>query len=82
VAVTTLDVTFFYRTPPGEAEARALDQIRRVYGIRDLLLDEQRRTIEVEYDASRLNESDISALLAEAGFELRSVIRAAARYAM
>jgi hypothetical protein len=75
--VTTLDITFFYGAPPGEAEARAFDQIRRVYGIRDLRLDEQRHAIEVEYDASRLSESDIAALLAEAGFELRHVIRAA-----
>jgi hypothetical protein len=77
VAVTTLEVTFFYGAPPGEAEARALDQVRRVYGIRDLRWHEQRRAIEVEYDASRLNESDIAALLANAGFELRHMIRAA-----
>jgi hypothetical protein len=51
--------------------------VRRVYGIRDLRLDEQRRVIKVEYDASRLNESHIAALLAEAGFELRRMIRAA-----
>ena len=75
--MTTLDVTFFYGVPPGEAEARALDEVRRVYGIRVLRLDEERRAIEVEYDASRLSESDIAALLAEAGFELRHVIRAA-----
>jgi hypothetical protein len=75
--VTTLDVTFFYGAPPGEAEARALDQVRRVYGVRDLRLDEQRRAIAVEYDASRLNESDLAALLAKAGFELRHMIRAA-----
>ncbi len=74
--MTTLDVRFFYAAPPREAEARALDQMRRVYGIRDLRLDEPRRTIDVEYDASRLNESDIAALLAKAGFELRRVIRA------
>ncbi len=75
--MTTLDITFFYGAPAGEAEARALDQVRRVYGIRDLRLDEQRRVIKVEYDASRLNESDIAALLAEAGFELRHMVRAA-----
>jgi hypothetical protein len=77
VAVTTLEVTFFYGVPPGEAEARALDQVRRVCGFRDIRWDEQRRAIEVEYDASRLNEPDIAALLAKAGFELRHTIRAA-----
>ena len=75
--MTTLDITFFYGAPPGEAEARAFDRVRRVYGIRDLRLDEQRRAIEVEYDASRLNESDVAALLAEAGFDLRQLIRGA-----
>ena len=61
--MTTLEVTFFYGAPPREAEARALDQVRRVYGIRDLRLDEQRRAIEVEYDASRLSEKDVEAVL-------------------
>lgn len=75
--MTTLDITFFHGVPTGEGEARALDQVRRVYGIRNLLLDEQRRAIEVEYDASRLNECDIAALLAEAGFDVRRTIRAA-----
>jgi hypothetical protein len=68
---------FLYGSPPGEAEARALDQGCRVYGILDLRFDEQRRVIEVEYDGLRLNESDIAALLPGAGFQLRGMIRAA-----
>lgn len=73
-----LEATFFYGVPPGESEARALDQIHRVYGIRNIFLDEPRHAVRVEYDASRLSEFDIAALLAEAGFELRQSIRGAA----
>jgi hypothetical protein len=76
--VTTLDVTFFYGVPPGDSEARALDQMRRVYGIRNIALDEQRGAIEVEYDASRLSLCDLAALLSEAGFDIRQTIKGAA----
>ena len=43
--MTMLEATFFYGVPPGESEARALDQIHRVYGIRDILLDERRHAV-------------------------------------
>jgi hypothetical protein len=67
----------FYGLPPGDAEALALDQMRRVYGIGSIAFDEQRHAIEVEYDASRLTESDVAALLAEAGFDVRQMMRGA-----
>lgn len=70
-----LESTFFYCVLPGESEARALDQIHRVYGVRNIFLDERRYAVRVEYDASRLSEFDIAALLAEAGFELREWIK-------
>jgi hypothetical protein len=69
--MTSLDVTFVYAVPPGESEARALGQIRCVYGIRSLTVDEVAHLIEIEYDASRLSGSDIAALLAEAGCDAR-----------
>ncbi len=69
--MTSLDVTFVYGVPPGESQARALGEIRCVYGIRSLTLNEAAHLIEIEYDASRLSESDIAALLAEAGCDTR-----------
>ena len=75
--MTMLEATFFYGVPPGENEALALDQVRRVYGIRNIRVYEDRHAIEVEYDASRLSEPDIAALLRSAGFEIRQIVNAA-----
>ncbi len=55
--MTTVEVLFRYNMPPGEAEMSALGQMSDVYGIRRVRFDEQGRTIRVEYDATRLNES-------------------------
>lgn len=75
--MTNLDVTFVYGVPPGDSQARALGEIRCVYGIRSLTVRAEAHLIEIEYDASRLTESDIAALLAEAGCDTRHVQKAA-----
>ena len=69
--MTSVDVRFRYGLPPGEAEMAAMAQFNDVYGIRRLRFDEQERTIRVEYDATRLNESTVENLLRSAGFDVR-----------
>jgi hypothetical protein len=69
--MTTVEVLFRYNMPPGEAEMSALGQMSDVYGIRRVRFDEQGRTIRVEYDATRLNESAVEKLLRSAGFDVR-----------
>ena len=68
--MTALDVVFRYGLPPGEAEMRAVAQMRDVYGVRRITFDEKERTVRVEYDASRLNEGTIASLLRRAGIDL------------
>jgi len=68
--VTPIETTFYYGRPPAEAEVRALHDVREVYGIRRVQADDRSRAIRVEYDASRLTESDIVALLRQAGINL------------
>lgn len=63
--------TFFYNAPPGERVLRALDNVREVYGIRQILLDAKACAVRVEYDASRLTRDDVGALLREAGINIR-----------
>jgi hypothetical protein len=76
--MTFLISVFPYQGRVTEHEARALDDIRDVYGIRALLIDEKSRNIRVEYDASRLKQSDIEFMLRNAGIRLyESSIRAA-----
>jgi hypothetical protein len=57
--------------PPSETEMSALGQLSDVYGIRRVRFDEAGRTIRVEYDATRLNESSVEKLLRSAGFDIR-----------
>ncbi len=69
--MTQLEVSFSYGTTPGEREMRAIDSMRGVYGIRRVCLDQPSHRIRVEYDASRLKEPVVAALLRRAGVDLR-----------
>jgi len=66
-AMTFLTALFPYKGPLHEREMRALDEVRDVYGIRIVSIDEKKQRILVEYDASRLLQSDILFLLRNAG---------------
>lgn len=69
--MTQLDVIYRYGTAPNEAEMRAIDNIREVYGIRRIQFNEKDKTVRVEYDASRLKEPTVAALLRRAGMDLQ-----------
>lgn len=73
--MTLMDVTFPYRTPPGEQQMSALGCVSEVYGVRQISFDEAERTVKVEYDISRLAEADIAALLRGAGLDINQPIR-------
>jgi hypothetical protein len=72
--MTQLEVSYRYGAVPGEAEMRALDSLRDVYGIRRLSFDHTGRTIRVEFDASRLKEPTVASLLRRAGIDLREKV--------
>ena len=69
--MTAVEVLFRYGMPPGELEMGALGQVNDVYGIRRVRFDETARTIRVEYDATRLDESSVEKLLRSAGLDIR-----------
>lgn len=68
--MTYLDVVFRYGATPGEAELRAIDGMREVYGIRRVCFDEKERTVRVEFDASRMKTDAVAKLLRQAGIDL------------
>jgi hypothetical protein len=70
VDMTQLDVLYRYGVPPTEAATLAMAKIREVYGVRRMELDEAKKTVRVEYDASRLNEPVIHQLLRRAGLDI------------
>jgi hypothetical protein len=69
--MTQLDVIYRYGTAPNEAEMRAIDNIREVYGIRRITFNEKEKTVRIEYDASRLKEPSVAGLLRRAGVDLK-----------
>jgi hypothetical protein len=69
--MTQLEVRFRYGAQPGEREMSAIDNLRDVYGIRKITFDEKERIVRVEFDASRLKEPTVAALLRRAGIDLR-----------
>ncbi len=73
--MTLLDVVFKYGMPPGEKEMLALNNAFEVYGVRKIKLDEKERTIRVEYDATRLAEGEVAAILRRAGIDLREKVQ-------
>jgi hypothetical protein len=73
--MTLLDVVFKYGTPPGEREMAALNNAWEVYGVRKIKFDEKEHTIRVEYDATRLTEGEIAAILGRAGIDLKGRVQ-------
>ena len=69
--MTSLDMTFRYGKQPGPEELRAIDALREVYGIRQIRFNEKESTIRVEFDASRMKEETVAALLRRAGVDLK-----------
>ncbi|HTM42273.1 MAG TPA: hypothetical protein VL177_15240 [Terriglobales bacterium] len=72
--MTSLDVVFRYGAPPTEGAMRAVDSVREVYGIRRIQFNGKERSLRVEFDASRLNENTVAALLRRAGIDVRDKI--------
>ncbi len=68
--MTAVEVCFKYAVPPTEAVMRAIDRVREVYGIRRIRFNEAERTVRIEYDATRLNEATVFALLRRTGLDL------------
>jgi hypothetical protein len=69
--MTQLEVAYRYGSAPGEAEMRALDGMREVYGVRRMRFDPKDRIVYVEFDASRLKEPVIAGLLRQAGLDVQ-----------
>jgi hypothetical protein len=72
--VTYLDVVFRYQATPGEAELRAIDGMREVYGIRQVSFNAKEHTVRVEFDASRLKADAVARLLRQAGIDVREPV--------
>lgn len=65
--MTAIDVTFRYAGELQPAQIRQLSGSYSIYGVRRIAIDEQAGTITVEYDATRLSNDSVAALLRRCG---------------
>jgi hypothetical protein len=65
--MTLLDVLFRYESHPTETAMAALGRLHEVYGIRKIRVDEEWKTIRVEYDATRLSTPTVLQMLRGTG---------------
>jgi len=72
--MTQLDVLYRYGAPPTEAATLAVANLREVYGVRKLEFDEAKKTVRVEYDATRLNDDSVANLLRNAGLDIEEKV--------
>jgi hypothetical protein len=69
--MTQMEVVYRYGAVPGEAEMRAIDNLRDVYGIRRIAFNDRERTVRIEFDASRFKEPVLASLLRRAGIDVQ-----------
>ena len=68
--MTTVEILYRYTTPPTESATFALAGARDVYGIRRIAIDTGKRTLRVEFDATRLNAASVTKLVRMTGLEI------------
>ncbi len=68
--MTTVDVVYRYGAVPSEPAVLAITRLREIYGIRRVELRELEKTVCVEFDSTRLNESAVHQLLRRGGLDV------------
>jgi dihydroorotase len=64
--MTLVDVTYELRSPLTEDQLRHLGQFANTYGLRSFRIDESKKQLSFEYDASRLRETQVAHVLGQA----------------
>jgi hypothetical protein len=64
--MTLVDVTYELQSPLTEQQLRHLGQFANTYGLRSFRIDESKKQLSFEYDASRLRETQIEHVLGQA----------------
>jgi hypothetical protein len=64
--MTLVEVTYDLQSPLSPRQLRALAAFANTYGLRRFRVDEQRNQISLEYDGSRLTETQVAQALRSA----------------
>lgn len=64
--MTLVEVTYELQSPLSEEQLRHLGEFANTYGLRRFRLDNSRKQLSFEYDASRLRETEVAHALGRA----------------
>jgi hypothetical protein len=64
--MTLVEVTYELQSPLTAEQLRHLGEFANTYGLRSFHLDETKKALSFEYDASRLRETQVNHVLAQA----------------
>ncbi len=64
--MTLVEVTYELQSPLSEEQLRHLGEFANIYGLRRFRLDDSKRQLSFEYDASRLRETEVAHALGRA----------------
>jgi hypothetical protein len=65
--MTLVEITYELQLPLTEEQLRHLGQFANTYGLRSFRVDESKKQLSFEYDASRLRETQVAHVLGHAG---------------
>ena len=65
-AMTLVEVTYELQSPLTEQQLRHLGEFANTYGLRRFRIDESKKQLSFEYDASRLRETQVAHALGQA----------------
>ena len=65
--MTLVEVTYEVQSPLTPEQLRRLGEFANTYGLRRLHVDETKKQLSFEYDASRLRETQVEHVLVQAG---------------
>ena len=64
--MTLVEVTYELQSPLSEEQLRHLGEFANIYGLRRFRLDDSKKQLSFEYDASRLRETEVAHALGRA----------------
>lgn len=64
--MTLVEVTYELQSPLSEEQLRHLGEFANTYGLRRFRLDDSKKQLSFEYDASRLRETQVAHALGQA----------------
>jgi hypothetical protein len=65
-SMTLVEITYELQSPLTEEQLRLLGQFANTYGLRTFRVDESKKELSFEYDASRLRETQVAHVLGQA----------------